>query len=132
MGPMGPMGPIMGGGSWGDAIATIAGWLVLTVVLAALVGIALGLGALALWREDDPRDRRRSRTPEEVLGDRYAQGKITREQYREALIDLLKDRYVRGELDLDEYQARLERLLLHPVSSPRPEPGPPARPNVRR
>ena len=48
-------------------------------------------------------------TPEEILRARFARGELTRDQYRESVVELLKDRYVRDELTLEEYEARVER-----------------------
>ncbi len=39
---------------------------------------------------------------------RYSRGELTREQYRQALVDILKDRYVRGELDVEAYEVDLD------------------------
>lgn len=50
-------------------------------------------------------------TPDEILRERFARGEVTRDQYREATVDLLKDRYVRGELTLEEYEARVNVVM---------------------
>ncbi len=50
-------------------------------------------------------------TPEEILRERFARGEMTRDQYREATVDMLKDRYVRGELTLEEYEARVNVVM---------------------
>ncbi|MCL5264720.1 MAG: hypothetical protein M1343_05950 [Chloroflexi bacterium] len=42
-------------------------------------------------------------------------GEISRQQYLDALINILKDRCVRGEIELDEYERRLGFLLEEPV-----------------
>ncbi|MBI3979674.1 MAG: SHOCT domain-containing protein [Chloroflexi bacterium] len=102
---MGPMGPMMGGGPWGSGVLSWPGQMLLVLFI-----LALGLVALALWRRDG-RVRRRPLLPEEMLRERYAAGEITRQQYQEALVDVLKGRYVLGELDLAEYELRLGRLL---------------------
>ncbi len=49
-----------------------------------------------------------SRSPAEILRGRYARGEISRDQYREALLDVLKDMCVRGEITVDEFDARAE------------------------
>ncbi len=50
-------------------------------------------------------------TPEEILRERFARGEVTRDQYRESVVDMLKDRYVRGELTLEEYEARVNVVM---------------------
>lgn len=98
------MGPMMGG-PW------MASWLVLLAVVVVLVALAL----VTLSRTDRAaRPPTPAPTPEEVLRTRYARGELTRDQYREVLVDVLKDRYVRGELDLGVYEAHLARLLEEP------------------
>lgn len=113
MGPMGPMGSMMGqtGGPWGYGATD---WSLGLVVLLLL--LVLGLIALAAWR-GNPGGRSQPRSSAEVLRERYARGDLTRQAYREALADVLKDRYVRGEIDLDDYEARVERLLREPPSN---------------
>lgn len=116
---MGPMGPMMGGwrgappamGGWPSA-SWDAGWLVpalalLLVLILALVAVALITGRTASAREGAGGPRPAA----EVLRERYARGELTREQYRETLVDILKDRYVRGEVDLESYEAQLGLVL---------------------
>ncbi len=110
---MGPMGPMMGGGGGAGGDPTLLA-LLLVVVLAA----GAGLVALILWRDRDLAGGRRP-TPEEGLRLRYSRGELSREQYRQALVDILKDRYVRGELDVETYEASLDRLLEEPRALPR-------------
>lgn len=83
-----------------------------SVLLGAIGGgLVLGLAMLALWREHGGRGKQTARPPEAVLDERFARGELTRQQYNEALLELLKGRYVRGELELDAYEARLDQLL---------------------
>lgn len=117
------MGPMMGGSAGGSAPVF---WL----ILVGLLILGLGLVALAVWGTAGSADRWRPRSPVATVGERYARGELTRQQYRDALVDLLKDRYVRGELELDEYEAHLERLLHEPVSGGRDGPGPRGQPAV--
>lgn len=112
---MGPMGPMMGGWWQGSGVPV---WELLapTVVLFALVA-AIGF---ALWRASGPPTEHRPRSAEEILHARFARGELTREQYREALVDLLRGRYVRGEIDLDTYEVRIRRLFGTEHSRPDP------------
>ncbi len=105
---MGPMGPMMGGGG---AAPDPPGLVLLVIVVVLAAGA--GLVALVLWRDRDLAAGRRP-TPEEALRLRYSRGELSREAYRQALIDILKDRYVRGELDVEAYEADLGRLLEDP------------------
>ncbi len=50
-------------------------------------------------------------TPEEILRERFARGELSREQYRESIVEMLKDRYVRDELTLEEYEARVDAVM---------------------
>lgn len=109
MGPMGPMGPMMGGGTWGAAWFLLVLVVLLVVALATIAGFAWGGGRVE--------NRRRPRTPEAMLRERYARGELTQQQFQEALVDLLKDRYVRGELTVEAYETRLQRLLEEPRAS---------------
>ncbi len=93
--------------------------------------LALGLVAFGVWRRDAGAPARPLRSPEERLRERYAAGALTRPQYQEALVDLLKDRYVRGELDVDEYEARLEHLLAAAPMPLQPREGEAGRPGPR-
>lgn len=118
MGPMGPMSPALGCGNG------TAAWL----VLAALLILLLGLTALVVWGAGGMIARRGPRSPEEALRERFARGAISRQQYREALVEILKDHYIRGELELDEYETRLDLLLREPVKGWRREQERPAWP----
>lgn len=113
MGPMGPMGPMMGG-PWGSGTA---GW----PVLALMVVLVLALGLIALAVLGIGVQRRRPRSPEEILRERYTRGEISRQEYLDALADVLKDRYIRSELTFDEYEERLGLLLEAPLRGSRPE-----------
>lgn len=102
---MGPMGPMMGGGTWGAA------WFFLVLMVLIVVVLAVVAGEVRGGRTED---RRRPPSPEAILRERYARGELTPRQYREALVDVLKDRYVRDELTLEAYEANLERLMAEP------------------
>ncbi len=109
---------VTGGSAW--AGATVLG---LGLLLAILIGLVLGLIASNLGPSGGPEAERRPRSPQQTLEERFAQGKLTRQAYRAALVDILKGRYVRGELDLDEYQAQLDLLLDESARGSRPESG---------
>ena len=104
---MGPMGPMMGG--WQVGSGTVIDWTAPVVVL--LLVLLLAVIALVVWRGSGIRFGRREPSPGETLRERYARGELTKQQYQEALVDLLQDRYVRGEIDLGEFETRLAGLL---------------------
>ena len=106
---MGPMGPMMGG--WQKGGGTVIGWETPAVVVLLLVALLLAGVALAGWHGSGIRFGRREGSPGETLRERYARGELTKQQYQEALVDLLQDRYVRGEIDLGEFETRLAGLL---------------------
>lgn len=116
------MGPALGCGNGTTA------WL----VLGALLLLLPGLTALAVWGARGVIIPHRPRSPDEALRERFALGAISRQQYRQALVDILKDRYIRGELDLDEYETRLDLLLREPVQGWRQEQEQAAQPGSRR
>ncbi len=108
MGPMWPMGPMMNYSS---------GWLILLPVVPLV--LVLGIIAFIILGSRGTRHPRRQLSPEQVLRERYAKGEISRQQYLDALIDILKDRCVRGEIELDEYERRLGFLLEEPLKERR-------------
>ena len=91
---------------------TTAGlWLMLIPLLVFLVG---GLVALSFWAAHTWPVRSAPEGKERLLRGHYAAGVISRQQYQDALLDMLKDRYVRGALRLEEYEARVARLFAPP------------------
>jgi uncharacterized membrane protein len=111
---MGPMGSMMGG--WPGSGAAATDWL--TPLVLVLLVLVVASVALVAWQSGGPRANRRSRQPEEILQERFARGELTRQQYQEGLVDLLRGRYVRGEIDVEAYETRVERLfgVAHPGS----------------
>jgi|GEM_PF-5803609 len=97
------MATMMGCGAWGSGLLWLSVMPVVLVVL--LVGIlVLALRhPLVVWEPSPPR--------EHLLRVSYASGEISRDQYLEALVEVLKDRYVRGDIRLDEYEAAVASLL---------------------
>ncbi len=72
---------------WGDGTGWgmgWAGWLVMTLVMLAFWALVV-FGVVALFRGvrpgEAPRARRRDRTPEEILDERFARGEIDAEEY---------------------------------------------------
>jgi len=104
---------------------------VVLLLLGIVLVTGLGLVALVAWRD---RDRTASQGPssEEVLRTRYIRGELSREQYREVLVDILKDRYVRGEIDLEAYETALGRMLEEPRADRPGAAGAPQPPRVGR
>ena len=123
---MPPMGPMMGEPWAGAALVWLALALaVLTILAFAVVAVIAGFAR----PERGAAAARRPRAPEALLRERYARSELTRQQYREALVDVLKDRYVRGEVELEAYEARLDHLVREPgarepeSARPRARPG---------
>ena len=57
------------------------------------------------------RERRAIASPEDDLKTQYALGEISREQFQDGLVEILKDRYVRGIIGLEEYERRVGRVF---------------------
>ena len=100
------MGPMMDG--WQGGGWTAVGWLGPGLVLVIVILFAV---TRAARHSGGARPNRRRTSPEETLRERYAQGELTRQQYKEALEDILEDRYVRGEVTLEEFEERLGQLV---------------------
>lgn len=86
--------------------------------LAMLLPIGLSVAAARRSSRAQQRTRARSVSPDQLLRVRFASGEITRQQYQDALVDILKDRYIRGEIELNEFDDRLTRLLAEPRPLP--------------
>ncbi|MBI2953404.1 MAG: hypothetical protein HYY30_03760 [Chloroflexi bacterium] len=86
-----------------------------------LIVLTVGIVALVIWRGGGATSWQRSRRPEDILRERYAKGELGRQQYLDALIDILKDRCIRGEIELDEYERRIDLLLEEPLKQRRRE-----------
>lgn len=112
------MGPMVGGMPW--AAGGVGAWWLAVLLLLVLL---LGLVALRVWARRGAEDGRRPGTAEQLLHERYARGELTRRQYREGLIDVLKGRYVRDEMDVVEYEDRLRAFLREPATGPGPNSG---------
>lgn len=110
----------MGGAPWVSGVPALAALAVgAAVVLLGAAVVLLGRGARSTAA---PRPGTLElAAPELELRSRYARAELTREEYREALVDVLKDRYVRGELELEAYEAQLARLLEPPPTPSRTE-----------
>lgn len=105
----------------------VAPLVILFILLVRLMLPLLVFGGIAflLWSAVAGRGRLHPRQSwEGTLRARYARGEIGRQQYLDALSDILKERYIRGELTLDEYEARLELLLSEPTRGTRRGLGP--------
>jgi uncharacterized membrane protein len=100
------MGPMMDG--WPGWNGTFAVWLIpfLAVLIVALFAVTR-----AVRRSRGNQTSLRRGTPMETVGERYALGEVTRQQYQEALEEELKDRYVRDEINLEEFEKRIDRLV---------------------
>lgn len=108
--PMWPMGPMMNYSN---------DWLI--IVLVAPFILVVGAIAFVIVGSRGTRNTQKSLSAEEFLRERYAKGEISRQQYLDALVDILKDRCTRGEIELDEYERRLDLLLQEPTRERRRE-----------
>jgi uncharacterized membrane protein len=109
-------------GDWWGPVPWFMLPLLMALVMMVMMGIFLMVSRVHSWmppawsngrkREDrSPADQAR-----ETLRLRFARGDITRQQYEEALVELLKERYVRDELDMSEFEDRLSGVLAEPRS----------------
>jgi uncharacterized membrane protein len=94
------------------------------VTMMVIIGIFLIVFRVHPWTPTAwPNGREREDRPQadpaqETLRLRFARGEITRQQYEEALVELLKERYVRDERDMSEFEDRLRGVLAEPRSRP--------------
>jgi len=82
----------------------------LLVVMLVIRPVALAIAKSIRGNGNDVQSAEEHRSPADILRQRYALGEISQEQYREALMDILKDMCVRGEITVDEFDSRAERL----------------------
>lgn len=84
----------------------------LLVVMLVIRPVATAIAKSIRGADNDVDPAKECRSPAEILRQRYALGEISQEQYRKALMDILKDMCVRGEITMDEFDSRAERLYL--------------------
>lgn len=82
----------------------------LFIAMAVVLVLAISL-TVAAWGVAGTARRRAPASPEASLSERYAAGVLTRQQYRDSLIDLLQEQYISGAIGIEEYEAVLDRLL---------------------
>lgn len=104
-------------GVGGLAMASSSSWMMSRMLFPLLVVVAVALLARPRhsWHERRRASGRSplplSGTPEEILRQRFAQGELSRDAYRDSIIEVLKDRYVSGELTLEEYESRVGTMI---------------------
>ena len=102
--------PTMGwGGPW--ILPRLFFPLLIVAAVAFLVGPRFARQSHFAPAGPDPAPSYQGKAPEDILRERFARGDLTRDQYRDSVVDMLKDRYVRGELTLEEYEARVEVVM---------------------
>jgi len=82
----------------------------LFVVVLVIRPVALAVAKAIRGNDNRVETAEEHRSPAEILRNRYARGEISQEQYREALMDVLKDMCVRGEITMDEFDSRAQKL----------------------
>jgi len=90
------------------AVRVLSVLWILSVLIAPVLMVA---GVVLLLRRSRSAPTTVIRSPEEELRVRYARGEMGRQQYQDAMVEILKDRYVRGIMDLREYERRVSRLF---------------------